>query len=124
MGAVRMTQRGKWKDKAALRYLAYKDFLGLEARKHIQIPFQTPIIITADFYYKIPSDFRVADKKLAREGKKRPAVKPDIDNVAKALMDALNKIAYRDDNQVVGLHTNKYYADEAKIVIHIEEWIA
>lgn len=34
-------------------------------------------------------------------------VKPDIDNVAKAVLDALNGIAYEDDSQVVDLRVTK-----------------
>lgn len=124
MGAVRMTQKGKWNDKAAQRYLGYKRLLGYEARKHIKTPMQQPIIVTADFYYQIPASFTKAKRQLIQDGKLRPVVKPDIDNAAKGIMDSLNKIAYLDDNQVVGLITNKYYADEPKIVIKIEEWIA
>lgn len=33
--------------------------------------------------------------------------KPDIDNVAKAVLDALNGVAYDDDKQVVSLHVTK-----------------
>lgn len=119
-----MTQKGKWKEPAAQRYLGYKKLLGYEARKHFKTPLEQPIIVTVDFYYKIPASFTKAKKQLIHEGKLRPVVKPDIDNAAKGIMDSLNKIAYLDDNQVVGLHTNKYYADEPHIVIKIEEWIA
>lgn len=119
-----MTQRGKWTDPAAQKYLAYKKLLGYEARKHIKTPLQQPIIVTADFYYQIPSSFTKAKRQLIQEGRLRPVVKPDIDNAAKGIMDSLNKIAYLDDNQVVGLITNKYYADEPRICIKIEEWIA
>jgi Holliday junction resolvase RusA-like endonuclease len=124
MGSVRMTQKGKWKDPAAQRYLDYKRLLGYEARKYIKTPLQRPIIVTADFYYQIPASYSKAKRTLIQEGRLRPVVKPDIDNAAKGIMDSLNKIAYLDDNQVVGLITNKYYADEPKIVIKIEEWIA
>lgn len=39
----------------------------------------------------------------------RPTKKPDIDNIAKIIMDALNGVAYKDDAQVVGLTVEKYY---------------
>lgn len=35
-------------------------------------------------------------------------VKPDADNIAKLVLDALNGIAYADDKQVVGLTTIKH----------------
>lgn len=39
----------------------------------------------------------------------RPSV-PDADNVTKAIADALNGVAYRDDAQVVDLRVTKQYA--------------
>ncbi len=35
--------------------------------------------------------------------------KPDIDNVSKVVLDALNGIAYEDDKQVIGLFVSKRY---------------
>jgi Holliday junction resolvase RusA-like endonuclease len=38
-----------------------------------------------------------------------PFPKEDIDNCAKAILDALNEIAYLDDKQIVELHIKKEY---------------
>ncbi|KJU83118.1 Endodeoxyribonuclease, RusA-like protein, partial [Candidatus Magnetobacterium bavaricum] len=35
--------------------------------------------------------------------------RPDLDNLGKAIMDALNKVAYYDDSQIVDLHKKKVY---------------
>ena len=45
--------------------------------------------------------------------------KPDLDNVAKAILDAMNGIVYMDDSQVVGLSVHKFYAEEDEINIKI-----
>lgn len=50
-----------------------------------------------------------------------PTKKPDCDNIAKIVLDALNQIAYKDDSQVVDLSVRKQYASEAKVYVHIEE---
>nr|WP_270250323.1 RusA family crossover junction endodeoxyribonuclease [Coprococcus catus] len=50
-----------------------------------------------------------------------PTKKPDVDNIAKIILDALNKIAYVDDSQVIELSVIKRYAAEAKVIVHIEE---
>ena len=42
----------------------------------------------------------------------RPTKKPDADNISKIVLDALNGLAYYDDNQVVTLHIDKCYAKE------------
>lgn len=43
-------------------------------------------------------------------GANRPAKKPDCDNVEKAVYDALNGLAYKDDAQIVESGLKKYYA--------------
>lgn len=52
----------------------------------------------------------------AMNWKKRPTPRarhtktPDDDNVAKAVRDALNRFAYRDDSQICVMHTEKWIA--------------
>ena len=50
-----------------------------------------------------------------------PTKKPDCDNIAKIVLDALNQIAYKDDSQVIELSVRKQYASEAKVSVHIED---
>jgi len=45
----------------------------------------------------------------------------DIDNLAKAILDALNGICWYDDSQISELHVTKNLADEPHIEIEIEE---
>ncbi|WP_211749909.1 RusA family crossover junction endodeoxyribonuclease [Paenibacillus sp. Marseille-Q4541] len=124
MGAVRMTQRSKWEDPTAQRYLSYKRLIGYEARKHIQEPITTPIHAELHFYHPIPQSWAKKKQQQAREGDLSPITKPDIDNCVKGVFDALNKIAWKDDNQVVSLTTFKHYSDEPRIEIKVKEVIA
>lgn len=55
------------------------------------------------------------------EGKIRPAKKPDIDNVLKSVLDALNGEAYSDDKQIVEIRAVKYYTSEPFVLLEIEE---
>lgn len=62
-------------------------------------------------YFPIPKSYsnrRVAQIKAFDE---RPAKKPDCDNIAKAVLDALNDVAYCDDKQVVDVRCVKRYAN-------------
>ncbi len=52
-------------------------------------------------------------------GKILPAKKPDIDNVVKAVLDALNGVAYRDDTQVIELHVRKSYSEKPRVEVCI-----
>uniref|UniRef100_UPI00359CAC03 RusA family crossover junction endodeoxyribonuclease n=1 Tax=Thomasclavelia spiroformis TaxID=29348 RepID=UPI00359CAC03 len=47
--------------------------------------------------------------------------KPDIDNIVKVVLDALNKVAYQDDTQVVELVAIKRWSNTSKLKVVIEE---
>jgi Holliday junction resolvase RusA-like endonuclease len=121
MGAVRMTQRSKWADPKAKSYLHYKESLGFIARSTIKEPIKGPISVTLGFYYPIPASWSKKKKELAYD--MLPTVKPDIDNAVKGVFDALNKIAWEDDDLITDLMTFKRYSEEPKILIKIQELI-
>jgi Holliday junction resolvase RusA-like endonuclease len=50
-----------------------------------------------------------------------PSRKPDVDNVAKVVLDALNGVAYHDDARVQRLNVSKYYAREPGLWVGIRE---
>ena len=47
--------------------------------------------------------------------------KPDMDNITKVVLDALNKVAYQDDTQVVELVAIKRWSNTSRLVVIIEE---
>lgn len=47
--------------------------------------------------------------------------KPDLDNIAKIVLDSLNGIAYKDDSQVTILKVIKEYGEQAKIIVKLKE---
>ena len=47
--------------------------------------------------------------------------KPDADNLAKAILDALNGVAYPDDAQIVTLTVRKRYGEADMVHVLIEE---
>ncbi len=51
-----------------------------------------------------------------------PTKKPDIDNIVKIVLDALNKIAFKDDNQITKLEVEKVYGSQEKVIIRVEEY--
>lgn len=116
MGAVRMTQGGKYVKDNAQRYLQYKTLIALEARKHFKEPMEGPIEVKVVFFVKPP-------KKMPK-GRTEPTVKPDIDNMIKGIFDALNKIAWKDDAQVISVISQKHYYDEPHIRVTVEPYSA
>ncbi|MNW48662.1 Endodeoxyribonuclease RusA [compost metagenome] len=121
MGAVRMTQRSKWKNPSAQNYLTYKTKIGYLARKKFDKPLSGPVGTEIGFYYPVPQSWSKKKRDEALKGKLFPIVKPDIDNCVKGIFDALNKIAWQDDNRVVALITRKYYSERPRIVIKVWE---
>lgn len=53
--------------------------------------------------------------KLIENNELFPTVKPDTDNISKIILDALNGLAYYDDNQVTDLTIYKLYATTDEI---------
>ena len=49
-----------------------------------------------------------------------PSRKPDIDNVLKVVLDALNGVAYKDDSRVVAVTARKIYSHTPKLVIEMK----
>ena len=51
-----------------------------------------------------------------------PCVRPDVDKLCRALLDALTGIAYHDDGQVIALSVRKIYADtvKARVIVMAE----
>lgn len=73
-------------------------------------------------YYKIPKSYTKKRVQAIREGQEYPIKKPDSDNIAKIILDSLNKIAFDDDSQVTELTVIKRYTEESeRVEFEIEE---
>ncbi|OES46197.1 hypothetical protein BA724_16375 [Domibacillus iocasae] len=85
--------------------------------KLLEGPFQVTVIV-----YK-PILKRFSKKKLAEveAGTLRPVTKPDVDNYVKGIKDALNKVIWKDDSQVVDLNVSKFYSESPRVEVVIEE---
>ena len=84
-------------------------------------PAGTPVSVMITAYYKIPNGTNKAKKAEMLTGKIRPLVKPDFDNVVKAVCDALNGTAYDDDKQIVEARVMKFYSDNPRVEIAISD---
>lgn len=73
-------------------------------------PLTCPLAVAMVFYLPKP-----------KRGKRQyPSVRPDIDNYAKAILDALNGVMWADDGQIVQLTVSKSYG-EPRVEIEIQE---
>ena len=64
--------------------------------------------------------FRMLKPKSARKSDFYVAKRPDIDKLARAVLDGMTGIVFRDDGQVAQLTVSKHYADATGPGVHIE----
>lgn len=91
-------------------------------KEHGDSPFTGPVTVMIILGMKIPKGSSKAKIQKMLDRQIRPTVKPDVDNCAKSILDALNGLAYMDDNQIVGLTVRKYYMEIPQIQIAVAEW--
>lgn len=78
------------------------------------------VYITA--YFPVARSLSKAEK--ARRIGSTYTHKPDSDNIAKAILDGINGVAFADDSQVVELHVRKRYAmttDSVGVSVHVSD---
>lgn len=82
-----------------------------------------PVTIDMTAYQALPKRATKAAREAAERGEIWPIRKPDLDNIIKIALDALNGYAYTDDTQVVRLDAQKLYAldGENRLEITVRE---
>jgi Holliday junction resolvase RusA-like endonuclease len=70
-------------------------------------------------HYPVPKSWNRGKTNEAVQGITRPTVKPDCDNIAKSVCDALNGVAYTDDRLICRLDVRKQYGTVPMVVVII-----
>ena len=73
---------------------------------------ETPLHVRMTFSKQYLRSWTKKQRANAEDGILLPTTKPDIDNLSKGIMDALNGVIWKDDSQVVELLLSKIYDDE------------
>lgn len=76
-------------------------------------PFEGPVAVTLTFTLERPASVSAAVRPW-------PQVKPDVDKLQRAVLDALTGVVYRDDSQVVALASCKRYGSPAGVTIDVD----
>jgi len=79
-----------------------------------------PLDVRISAYFPIPQSASKKRQQMMRDRIIRPTIKPDSDNIVKCL-DAINKVAFYDDAQIVDVQVRKFYSDDPRLVITIQE---
>lgn len=118
---------GRMASKTPENTVIYENLVKLcyqSAARNYHFPDDTPLRVEIRAYFSIAK--RTARKWLPgmAAGLIRPTKKPDVDNITKAVLDALNKVAYKDDSAIVHFSIEKYYSDTPRVEVTIGEWEA
>lgn len=123
-GRPRFSRIGKFtKTYTDAKTKAYEELVATAARRAMipDEPLETPVSIHMTIKVPIPSSYSKKRKEACLLGLEMPCKKPDIDNIAKGVLDAMNGIVYKDDVQVIRLSLRKVYSTEPGIYIVVLE---
>jgi Holliday junction resolvase RusA-like endonuclease len=112
-----VTRRGTFTPSKTVNYENYIKELYI-INKHPKLEGYIRLDVSA--YYPIPKTTSKVKREKMLKGTLLPDKKPDLDNVLKSICDALNKIAYDDDKQIVNMGITKYYSESPCVVIRLD----
>jgi Holliday junction resolvase RusA-like endonuclease len=98
------------------------DFLSIVQSNAPKEPFAVPLAVAIRFYFTRPkSHFRTGKNShvMKNTAPLWHTSRPDVDNMAKFLMDSLNKIYWKDDSYIADCWVIKQYDDKPRTEIEI-----
>lgn len=97
-----------------------KQYFKIKYPNHKELEGRLSVDIVA--YMRIPKNTSKKKTEEMLSGNISPTRKPDIDNIAKSVLDAMNKFVFKDDNQISQMKIEKRYGEIEKIYIKVEEY--
>ena len=117
-GRPRLSRYGTYTPEKTKNYENYVKLCFINKYKDYT-PTEKPLKTKITAFFEVPTSY---SKKKKKELIGQPHTsRPDIDNIVKIILDSLNKLAYKDDNQIAKLEVEKLYGEQAKVVLEIEE---
>jgi len=92
-------------------YHEYRAIWTKEFEKYDKIDANKWVKVTIHAEYQSPKSVK---------HRKYPFPKHDVDNIAKAILDSMNKVLFHDDTQVISLKVTKEYTIDNKVTVEIE----
>ena len=86
------------------------------------VPLENRLAVKIIATFKVPKTTTKKDREQIEKGLISPTKNPDIDNIVKIILDALNQMAFKDDTQITKLEVEKVYGEEKKVYVAIEEY--
>ena len=103
---------------------AYKQIVAAKVRSHMKINgIQTitePIAVHLNFYFTPPKSYSKKRIRAIEAKEELFTKKPDLDNLAKSILDSCNNLLFKDDSQIVGLTIGKHYGHEDYVDVKVQ----
>lgn len=96
----------------------YERLIAVKWKEKYKTPIKEAVEVEMIFSFERPKSW----SKKKKENTFFHTVKPDIDNLQKAILDGLNKVAFEDDKQVFSVKAKKIYDDENSVRIMIKDY--
>lgn len=111
------TIAGKARMFTPAKTVAYEGIISLAAQEAMQGagPFTGPCMIEVFMHCPIRSSWSKKKQAQALAGEIYPTNKPDADNCLKAVCDALNGVAWKDDTQATDIYMRKRFSDKPRV---------
>jgi len=84
-------------------------------------PLEGPVKLDLIIRLPVPKSYPKKRSEACLNGSEWPTKKPDWDNVAKSVADAMNDIVFLDDTQIVIARVVKTYSAEAGVDVQVSE---
>lgn len=84
-------------------------------------PLETAVSVFLYVRLAVPQSYSKKRTEACLSGLEKPCKKPDIDNIAKTYLDAMNGVIFKDDTQVIDLHVKKVYSAFAGVNVMVME---
>jgi Holliday junction resolvase RusA-like endonuclease len=97
---------------------AYENLVKLAARQAGVTPIDGPLFVQVNAYFSVPQSWSKKRRAAALEGAEAPS-RFDVDNIAKAVLDGLNGVAFADDKQIVTLLASKAFGHFARCEVQV-----
>lgn len=81
--------------------------------------FLEAVDVVINIHVTPPESWSQKKKRAALDDLIRPTSRPDLDNIAKGVSDALNEVVWKDDKQITDLVIRKRYAEIPQAVIYV-----
>jgi Holliday junction resolvase RusA-like endonuclease len=100
----------------------YEDLIARQARVAMGATevLLTPTAVRIHAYYYMPISWSKKKRKQAMEGEIVPG-KPDLDNISKSILDAIQGIVIDDDKNVIKLTVEKRFSLQPRVEVHVYE---